>query len=131
MDAQHRQRFLWIGLSLAMSLLFCLLKFIGWHLTGSRSILTDALESIINVIATGFALYSVYLTSKPTDRNHPYGHGKIEFFSAGFEGGLVLIEGVFILVDSARNFGSHPELHSLNWGLGIIFFTLLGILMMG
>ncbi|MFS8616897.1 MAG: cation diffusion facilitator family transporter, partial [Solitalea sp.] len=103
MKQADRQRMLWIGLSLGMSLIFCALKFIGWYLTGSRAILTDALESIINVVATAFAFFSVYLASKPRDRNHPYGHGKIEFFSAGFEGGLVLIAGVFILIGSLEH----------------------------
>lgn len=131
MEQNNRQRFLWISLSLGMSLLFCILKFTGWYLTGSRAILTDALESIINVIATGFALYSVYLASKPKDKNHPYGHGKIEFFSAGFEGGLVLITGIFILIGSAKNIYSPPELRSLNWGLAIITVSLGGNLLLG
>ncbi|QEC51149.1 cation diffusion facilitator family transporter [Anseongella ginsenosidimutans] len=131
MENANRQRILWISLSLGMSLLFCVLKFTGWYLTGSRSILTDALESIINVIATAFALYSVYLASKPKDRNHPYGHGKIEFFSAGFEGGLVLIAGVFILIGSIEVIQSPRQLESLNWGVAIITVSLAGNLLMG
>jgi cation diffusion facilitator family transporter len=65
-------------------------KFIAYFLTGSAAIFSDALESIANVAAGAFALYSVYLAGLPADEGHPYGHGKIEFFSAGFEGGLVL-----------------------------------------
>ena len=122
---------MWVRLSLGVSLLFCILKFTAWSLTNSRAILTDALESIINVVATGFALYSVYLASKPRDRNHPYGHGKIEFFSAGFEGGLILIAGVFILVGSIEHIYSPPELESLNWGLAIIAVSLVGNLLLG
>jgi divalent metal cation (Fe/Co/Zn/Cd) transporter len=62
------------------------LKFYGYWITGSSAILSDALESIINVVASGFGLGSVALSAKPADASHPYGHGKIEFFSAGFEG---------------------------------------------
>jgi len=131
MKQADRQRMLWIGLSLGMSLIFCVLKFTGWYLTGSRAILTDALESIINVVATAFAFFSVYLASKPRDRNHPYGHGKIEFFSAGFEGGLVLIAGVFILIGSLEHIRTPVQLQSLNWGLIIVAVTLVGNLVMG
>lgn len=131
MNNINRQRIRWIGISLTMSLLFCALKFTGWYLTGSRAILTDALESIINVIATSFAFYSVYLTAKPKDRNHPYGHGKIEFFSAGFEGGLVLIAGVFILIGSVGSMRDTPRLQSLDWGVAIIAISLIGNFLMG
>ena len=58
--------------------------------------LTDALESIINVFTSGFALYSLYLASLPKDENHPYGHGKVEYLSVGFEGALILIAGAYI-----------------------------------
>lgn len=131
MEANHRKRIFWISLSLGVSLVLCALKFTGWYLTGSRAILTDAMESIINVIATGFALYSVYLASKPKDRNHPYGHGKIEFFSAGFEGGLVLIAGIFILIGSIENIYSPRQLQSLNAGMAIVTLSLGGNLLMG
>src|SRR3546814_7177328 len=114
-----------------MSRVLCAMKFYGWYLTDSRAILTDALESIINVIASGFALYSVYLAAKPRDRNHPYGHGKIEFFSAGFEGGLVLIAGIFILVGSIESIYAPRELQSLNAGMSIIGLSLVGNLVMG
>ena len=66
-------------------------KFYAWRVTGSSAVLSDALESIINVVASGFAIVSVILAAKPPDRTHPYGHGKIEFFSAGFEGALIVL----------------------------------------
>src|SRR5882672_5341886 len=66
-----------------------LAKFAAYFLTHSNTILTDALESIINVVAGGFALFSLYVASKPKDYDHPYGHGKVEFISAGFEGILI------------------------------------------
>ena len=62
---------------LSVSLVLTGIKFIAWHLTHSNAVLTDALESIINVIAGGVALLSIYYASRPKDHDHPYGHGKI------------------------------------------------------
>jgi divalent metal cation (Fe/Co/Zn/Cd) transporter len=60
-------------------------KFFAWYVTDLLVILSDALESIINVVGSAFAWYSIYLSGKPRDKEHPYGHGKIEFFSIVFE----------------------------------------------
>jgi cation diffusion facilitator family transporter len=79
-----------------ISVVLGIVKFIAYYLTQSNAILSDALESLINVVASGFALYSVRLASLPKDHNHPYGHGKIEFLSAGFEGGLILLASLLI-----------------------------------
>lgn len=93
------------------------IKFVAFILTHSNSILTDALESIINVVAGSFALYSIYVSSLPKDENHPYGHGKIEFLSAGLEGGLIVIAGAGIILKSVFNFFHSSEIHSLDMGL--------------
>jgi len=66
-------------------------KFVAYLLTNSAAIFSDALESIVNVLAAAMALYSVILAHRPADRDHPYGHGKVEFVSAGFEGGMMLV----------------------------------------
>jgi cation diffusion facilitator family transporter len=66
--------------SFVVSTLLMIVKFVAYYMTYSSAILTDALESIINVVASGFAFYAIYLASQPKDLNHPYGHGKIEFF---------------------------------------------------
>ncbi|HLP18823.1 MAG TPA: cation diffusion facilitator family transporter [Chitinophagales bacterium] len=95
-------------------------KFTAYFLTHSNTILTDALESIINVIAGFFALYSLYLSSKPKDYDHPYGHGKVEFISAGFEGILIAIAGVSIIVKSAISFFHPQQLEHLDIGLAIV-----------
>lgn len=100
-----------------------LLKFLAWWLTSSTAILTDALESIINVIASGFALYSIYLSGLPRDRNHPYGHGKIEFFSSGFEGALILSAGVFIIFQAIQSFSDPHPITYLGWGVVLISVT--------
>jgi cation diffusion facilitator family transporter len=97
-----------------------LAKFAAYFLTHSNTILTDALESIINVVAGGFALYSLYLSSKPKDIDHPYGHGKVEFLSAGFEGILIAIAGSVIIIKSSIAFFHPRVLEHLGIGLAIV-----------
>lgn len=109
-----------ISISLIVSLVLTIAKFIAYFSTHSVAILSDALESIINVMAGGFACYSIYLASKPKDLNHPYGHGKVEFFSIGFEGGMILIAGCLILFKAAQSFISPHTLQKLNSGILII-----------
>ncbi|MDA8164287.1 MAG: cation diffusion facilitator family transporter [Desulfobacteraceae bacterium] len=79
-------------------------KFIAYYLTGSAAALSDALESIINVVTGAFMLVSVAISSRPADESHPYGHGKIEAFSAGLEGGLILLAAMVILGEAAPRF---------------------------
>jgi cation diffusion facilitator family transporter len=73
------------------------IKFCAFFITKSDAILTDALESIINVIAGCFAFFSLHLADRPKDTNHPYGHGKVEFLSVGFEGGLITLAGISMI----------------------------------
>lgn len=80
-----------------------LAKFTAYFITSSNSILTDAAESIVNVLASAFAFYSIYVASQPRDNNHPYGHGKVEFFSVFIEGSLIGIAGILIIFKSAYN----------------------------
>lgn len=92
------------------------IKFYAFFITHSNAILTDALESIINVVAGFFAYYSLSLAAKPKDNNHPYGHGKIEFISAGFEGGLILLAGIVIIIKSIFDFIHPKEVELLDIG---------------
>lgn len=94
-------------------------KFAAFFLTGSNAILTDALESIINVVAGGFALYSLLLSAKPKDENHPYGHGKIEFISATLEGSLIIIAGLSIIGKSIYNLFHPVTLQKLDIGIAL------------
>jgi cation diffusion facilitator family transporter len=96
------------------------MKFYAYSLTGSSAILSDALESIINVVASAFALWSVLLSAKPPDESHPYGHGKIEFFSAGFEGALIILAAVGIFQQGLRQILNPQELPQLQEGLYIL-----------
>src|SRR5262245_36746380 len=78
-------------LSLAFGFFMLVIKCYAYFLTGSTAILSDSAESIVHVFAVGFAAYSMWFSHKPADRNHTYGHDRITFFSAGFEGGLILL----------------------------------------
>jgi cation diffusion facilitator family transporter len=98
------------------------LKLFAWYSTGSVAILSDALESMVNISAGAFALFSLWLASRPSDKEHPYGHGKIEFISALIEGTLVLLAAVGIVVKSISAL-LHPEpLQALNLGVMITLF---------
>ena len=98
-------------------------KFVAYFITHSNSILTDALESIVNVLASGFAFYSIYLATLPKDTNHPYGHGKIEFFSAFLEGALIGVAGLIILVKSGYDLIFPKPIFQLFEGAAIIGVT--------
>ncbi|MBP6390670.1 MAG: cation transporter [Flavobacteriales bacterium] len=95
------------------------IKFLAWRLTHSNTILSDALESIVNVVAGAFALYSLVLAAKPRDREHPYGHGKVEFISAGIEGGLVVIAGGVIIWRAVEALRAGQHLHDLDTGIAL------------
>lgn len=100
-----------------------LAKFVAFFITNSNAILTDAAESIVNVLASGFAFYSIYLATLPKDENHPYGHGKVEFFSAFVEGVLIGIAGIIILVKSVYSLYYGNEVSDLYDGALIIGAT--------
>lgn len=95
-------------------------KFWAYYLTHSVSVLTDALESIVNVVAGFIGLYSLYVSAKPRDTDHPYGHGKAEFISAAVEGTMVLIAGVLIIYSAVRNLFYPVAIHKLDVGIFLI-----------
>lgn len=99
------------------------LKFLAWYLTNSNAILTDALESIINVAAGVFALYSLIIASRPKDIDHPYGHGKVEFLSSGLEGILIASAGIYMVGKAVYNFFFPIAVESLDIGIALITFT--------
>lgn len=106
--------------SFFVSLVLMIAKFAAYYLTYSSAILTDALESIINVVASAFAFYAIYVASQPRDMNHPYGHGKIEFFSAGLEGVLIVLASVFIIFHAIQGLLNPQPILDLRIGLTII-----------
>lgn len=112
-----------ILLSIVTSVALMGAKFIAYWLTHSNAILTDALESIVNVVASSFAFYSIYLASIPKDENHPYGHGKVEFFSAFIEGGLIFIAGFLIVIKAIYSLFYPVEIEQILDGMVILAFT--------
>ena len=107
----------------AIAVLLFGIKIVAWNLTQSVAILTDALESIVNVASGVIGLFSLMFAARPKDENHPYGHGKIEFISAGIEGTMITLAGVFIIFEAAQSFFAPPELKSLDVGIVIIGFS--------
>jgi len=103
---------------LGVSLFF--LKFAAWFYTGSVAVLTDALESIVNVVAGSIGLYALYVSSKPKDRDHPYGHGKVEFISASVEGAMICFAGLLILMESFNRILNPQEISNLDVGIFLI-----------
>lgn len=106
--------------------LLLIIKFIAYYLTHSVAILTDALESIVNVVAGFISLYGLYVAARPRDANHPYGHGKAEFLSAGIEGTLIFIAGIFIIIESVDKFLHPLPIQKLD--TGIILIAVAGII---
>jgi len=99
------------------------LKLAAYYTTQSVAIMTDALESTVNVIAGFIALYSLYVAAKPRDKDHPYGHGKAEFLSAAVEGALVTMAGLIIVYEAVIDFIHPHPLHKLDKGIYIVAFT--------
>lgn len=95
------------------------LKYLSYLLSGSVALKSDAIESIVNVVAAVFALGAVVFAGKPADKEHPYGHGKIEHFSAAFEGGLIALAAAFILLEAAKGLIYGVELKNLGRGLAV------------
>ncbi|MCX6336212.1 MAG: cation diffusion facilitator family transporter, partial [Bacteroidetes bacterium] len=110
----------WITL---LSVVLFIVKISAYYFTHSLAILTDALESIVNVLAGFIGLYSLYIAAKPRDFEHPYGHGKAEFVSAAIEGGLIVAAGIIIIYETISNFIKHSNIQSLNTGLILIALT--------
>ncbi len=115
--------------SLAIAVILLIIKSAAFWLTKSNAILSDAAESIVNVLTAGFGLYSLYLAAKPKDKDHPYGHGKIEYISGGLEGGLMSLAGILIIGKALYNFYRPQTLNQID--IGIIVVALSTIINFG
>lgn len=108
----------WVALvSLVVAIAVLGIKFWAYTETGSQAVLGDALESIVNVIAAAFAFGVLAYAGRPADRDHPFGHGKVEYFSAAFEGGLIFFAALLILWQASLSMWRGVELRSLDLGL--------------
>lgn len=114
-------------ISLGVGTALLSIKFIAYFLTDSAAIFSDAVESIANVLAAGVAFYSLVVAHWPADEQHPYGHGKVEFLSAGFEGGLILLAGIFVLIRTIDGLlrGHTLEEGRLDVGLALVVVAML------
>ncbi|HMB94552.1 MAG TPA: cation diffusion facilitator family transporter, partial [Tepidisphaeraceae bacterium] len=112
-------------LSLVVGIILLMIKFAAYFKTNSAAIFSDAVESIVNVIAGGFALYSVILAHHPADRDHPYGHGKIEFLSAGFEGGMIILAALFIAAHAVEKLIYGAAVQNADIGLVLLAIAML------
>jgi len=100
------------------------IKMVAWYLTNSVAILTDALESTVNVTSAFIGLYSLYISAKPKDSHHPYGHGKVEFISAAIEGTLIACAGLLIIYEAIKNLlGTPAPIGKLDYGILLITAT--------
>ncbi|MBV6494594.1 MAG: Ferrous-iron efflux pump FieF [Turneriella sp.] len=107
-------------ISLVVSFLLLVVKFIAYFLTGSQAVLSDALESIVNVSAAALALWIIRVSQRPADKDHPYGHGKAEYFSSVFEGALISFAAVIIFVDSIEALVKGKTTERIDLGLILI-----------
>ena len=118
-DPEERIRLRAGLLSLVVGALLLVVKYVAYVLTDSAAILSDALESIINVVAASFALASLMFAGKPADTDHPYGHGKIEYFSAVFEGGLIAFAAIAIIWYAIADLLAGPSVKDIEFGAAL------------
>ena len=106
-----------------ISVVLFLVKITAWYITSSVAILTDALESIVNVVAGLIGLYSLNLSAKPRDIDHPYGHGKVEFISSAVEGTCIALAGVFVVYEAGLNIFQPHAIKQLDFGIYLVGAT--------
>jgi cation diffusion facilitator family transporter len=119
-DQRHSRDRIAIRLSFLTGLAMLAGKWIAWGLTGSAAILSDAAESVVHIFGVGMAAYSVWLSHRPADEGHPYGHDKVTYFSAGAEGLLILLAASYIMVEAVSVLLGDRALKNLDAGVGII-----------
>lgn len=111
------------NISVAVNLLVFGGKLYSYFLTHSTAVLSDAMESIVNVISSLVALGLVRYAAKPADEDHPYGHGKAEYFSSTFEGGMIFFAALMIIFYAAKSLLKGPELKELELGMIVVVIT--------
>lgn len=103
--------------SLIATTLILVLKFLAYYVTSSAALKSDAMESVVNLVSGAFTLGAVIFAERPADTSHPYGHGKIEYFSAAFEGGLISLAAILILYEAVKSFALGSPVRHLDYGL--------------
>jgi cation diffusion facilitator family transporter len=114
-----------LKLSVAAALATIVMKTLAWWITGSVGLLSDAMESFVNLASALFAIAMVTVAQRPADDDHPFGHTKAEYFSSGFEGLLIVGAAVSIIWAAAHRFADPQPLESLGWGLALALVSSL------
>ena len=115
-----RHHFAWLSIAAAIATIA--LKTFAWWITGSVSLLSDALESLVNLAGASFALWMILITRVPADEEHPFGHGKAEYFSSAFEGVLIFGAALAIIVTAVQRLLVPQDLEAI--GLGLVYSAL-------
>lgn len=115
------RRYAWISLIVAVVVIF--LKLSAYAITGSVSLLSDALESIVNVVGASAAIWALAISAQPPDEEHAYGHDKAEFFSSGFEGGLIIVAAVGIIYTASERLVNPAPITDTGIGIALALFT--------
>lgn len=126
---KNRNKAAWISF-FASSCIF-LLKFLAYYVTNSAAVMSDATESVINVIAAIIALFVIRFASQPADDEHPYGHGKAEYFSSAFEGGMIFFAALVIMAQSVQAIWQGQSLTRIDIGLYIVGLSTILNLVLG
>jgi cation diffusion facilitator family transporter len=116
----NRDRKLASILSLVFGVILLSFKFYAYHITNSQSIFSDALESIVNVVAAIITVIVIIIANKPADEDHPYGHGKIESIASTFEGGAILLAGILIVIQAIQVFAHGARVEEVDAGLIVV-----------
>jgi cation diffusion facilitator family transporter len=106
-----------LRVSIAVAILTIVLKTLAWWITDSVGLLSDAMESLVNLASAVFALVMVTIARRPADAEHPYGHHKAEYFSSGFEGLLIIVAALSIIWAAIQRLLDPQPLQQLGWGL--------------
>ena len=119
------------AISLVVSIVLFGVKFVGWIVTGSTAFLSDALESVVNIVAALFTLVSLVVSARPADESHPYGHGKIEFLSSAFEGGLISFAALLIVYQAVQALLFGAAIREIDVGLALLAAAGIGNAVLG
>jgi len=115
-------------ISLALGVVMLVFKGAGAWISESVAVLSDAAESVVHIVAVGFAYFSLKLSFKPADESHPYGHAKIAFFSSGIEGALITAAAMFVGYEALKDFIREPRISRPDVGL---WFTVVVVILTG
>ncbi|MBY0385920.1 cation diffusion facilitator family transporter [bacterium] len=116
---ENQSRIFLAQTSLALSVVLFFIKYWSFHITQSQALLSDAMETVVNIVVAGMSLWAIYWAAQPADQGHPYGHGKAEYLSAAFEGGLIFAAALFIIASATTSFFQPRTLTQLNLGMSI------------